>query len=115
MFFDSDFLFVTGAFNCAGTNLAAALDTGLAVDVTVVFAPAFGPDFASFFARVLFGVFSAASFGLADALAPAGFAASLALDLDDVDLASAGFAFRGVSVRGFAGLFIAFAMGSTAN
>jgi hypothetical protein len=120
MFFDSGFLFVTGAFNCALTNFAAALDKGFAVDVASALALAFGPDLAGFFARALFGDLSAAAreaatFGLPDVLAATGFAASLVLDLDDVDLALAGFAFLAESVRGFAGLFIAFAMESTAN
>ncbi|WP_230089446.1 MULTISPECIES: hypothetical protein [Oxalobacteraceae] len=90
--FTSDFLFVTGAFDCTDTGFAATLDETLAA-----------------------GVFAAALVLAATALAwPADFAATTFFStVLLVFTAAADLALLAVSVWVFAGFFIAFAIGST--
>ncbi len=119
--FDSDFLVVTGAFDCTGADFAATFGN---VFTGAGFAAAdFGAGLAAVLAATLgctFGVLAATFTGFfagATALAlPAVleavvfFMAGLAVDLDELDLAAAGLAFFSVCTKDFAGFFIAFAI-----
>jgi len=103
--FDSVFLFVTGAFRFSVADVATALDNDFAF-VTAVLITGFvaalavcvGTAFAIF---ILPAGFPATTF----------FTAGFAIDLLEVDLVAADFAFFAVTVV-FAGFFIAFAMES---
>ncbi|MGZ3240666.1 MAG: hypothetical protein ACXWJK_09965, partial [Burkholderiaceae bacterium] len=118
--FDSDFLVVTGAFDCTGADFAAtfgngftgafvATDFGAGLDVVlgvtlgcalVTFAATFTAFFAGATGLALLAVLVAVVF----------FIAGFAADLGEVDLAAVGLAFFSVCTRGFAGFFIAFAI-----
>jgi hypothetical protein len=106
--FDSVFLFVTDAFNFSGAGFTAALDEGFVFDTvaTLAFAAVFGAVLAAVFAGGLFGVCA-----LPVDFAMTGFLAAGFIDLLDMGLVAADFAFFAVGVV-FAGLFIAFAMES---
>ncbi|HEY0845163.1 MAG TPA: hypothetical protein VGE12_07335 [Noviherbaspirillum sp.] len=104
--FDSDFLFVTGAFSFSGAGFAAARDEVLAF-AGVAFAAVFGAALATVFVAALLGVFAL----LACVATAVFFTAGFAIDLLEAGLVAADFAFFAVTV-GFAGFFIAFAMES---
>lgn len=111
--FDSVFLIVTGAFDCAAADsFAAVLDKEFAPDfagaagaLTAVLAVGLALDFAS----ALLGDFLAVR---SDSAAIAFFTAGFPFDLSAVDLAAAGLAFCTTCVEVFADFFIALAMES---
>jgi hypothetical protein len=123
----SDFLFVTVAFNCSAAALAAALDTGFALDDAVAaLVPALVSAFCAELAATLTFAenFSAVTLAFVTFAVPVGFTATVffasvfatvAADFGVVALVAAGFALFAEVVRFFAGFFIAFAMESTAN
>ena len=98
--FTSDFLFVTGAFDCTDTGFAATLDEGLAT-----------ADFATTVADFVGGF---AAFTLVGAALPTGLLATF-FATGWVDFATANLALLAATVGLFAGFFIAFAIGSTTN
>ncbi|HYD61712.1 MAG TPA: hypothetical protein VEC35_15210 [Noviherbaspirillum sp.] len=104
--FDSDFLFVTGAFSFSGAGFAAARDEGFDFDGVALVA-VLGVVLATVFVAALIGVFAL----LAGAAAVVFFTAGFAIDLPEAGLVAADFAFFAVTVV-FAGFFIAFAMES---
>jgi hypothetical protein len=127
--FDSDFLFVTGAFDCTGADFAATFDNGFAfadfatedlLSGLVVFLTAtLGCGFvalAATFTGALtdsFPVFLAEATALVfagDLGAVVFFIAGFAVDLDEVDLAAEGLGVFSVRTGDFAGFFIAFAI-----
>jgi hypothetical protein len=116
--FDSFFLVVTEAFDCAETGFAVALDKeDFAVDVAFALEAVFEAALATVFVETLFGDFSAVTFGFATAALPEGlrpvafFTTGLAADF----AAATGFAFFAGGIKVFAGFFIAFAMESITN
>jgi hypothetical protein len=101
-------LFVTDAFNFSGPGFTAARDEGLVFDAVATFA------FAAVLGVVLAAVFVGALLGVCALpvdFATTGFLAAGFIDLLDMDLVAADFAFFAVGVV-FAGFFIAFAMES---
>lgn len=102
--FDSDFLFVTGAFGFSRAGFAVARDEVGAFNeaaLTVVF----GAALATVFVAALAGVFAL----LADLTTVVFFSAGFAIDLPEADLVAAAFGFfAGTAV--FADFFITFAM-----
>jgi hypothetical protein len=121
--FDSDFLVVTGAFDCTGADFAATfgdvftdagfavvdfgtgLDAALAVTLGCALVDLTGAAFTVFLtgatALALAAVLAAVVFFMAE---------GFAVDLDEADLAAIGLAFFSVRTRGFADFFIAFAI-----
>jgi hypothetical protein len=120
----SDFLFVTGAFNCAETGFAAVLDKDFSVALVAVLVLALeavlsagpGPGLAIVLIDVL--LFDCTAVSLEATLAlpadlSAVFTTGFAAVFDSACLAGANFAFFAEDVWFFAGFFIAFAMEST--
>ena len=100
--FDSDFLFVTEAFDCTGAAFAVTLDKGFAFDgVAAALVPALGIAFGA-----ILEDFSAVTLGFAALALPAAV-------FFGAGLAAAGFAFFAEGVRVFADFVIALAMEST--
>lgn len=129
---DSNFLFVTDAFNGADTGFAAVFAGDLAVVFSTASAALVSADFVALtFSGVGFAVALVTGIGLLNAivvagatfaifltldlLAAAGFATALAATLEGPVLAGTCFAIFAEDIWDFAGFFIAFAMGSTAK
>ncbi|HJW54836.1 MAG TPA: hypothetical protein VJ577_06165 [Burkholderiaceae bacterium] len=114
---DSDFLFVTRAFDCTATVLAVALGKGFALDdATAVLVPAFDAALAVPFGALL-EVFSTSTLVLAAFVLLAGGAAGVFLTADATGFGAAGFAVLANTeeLGVFAGFFITLAMESLTN
>ena len=107
--FDSDFLFVTGAFSFSGAGFAVARDEVVDFEGVALVAD-LGVVLATVFVIALIGVFAL----LAGSAAVVFFTAGFAIDLLEAGLVAADFAFFAGTVV-FAVFFIAFAMESIPN
>jgi hypothetical protein len=119
---DSDFLFVTDAFNCPEACFGTALETGFTLDADADLDTARTPAVSFFFVVVLVKGLAAA-FALVPLLAlatdaltgdlPARALVITSLTGVEADLVASGFVFFAEGIWVFAGFFIAFAIEST--